>query len=227
MTTYKDEIGYVVSIATGKTLTTATKKEFQVTKPDGTEVNWTATESGTVPGTLVYTTKSGDLDQSGPYLIVAYVEWGTTSNYTSDAMILIVQEPGQGAATYTGSPSTRPIDAVRIELGGTGSLSLLTDDEIQYNLVRANNNPLLAAAFSAETIAGMYAGLIDKSMGNSSVSLSQKAEGWRKKAIALRAQAMSPSLTPRASSSTPGTRKFSLGQHDNISGGSYSITGYI
>jgi len=39
-------------------------------------------------------------------------------------------------------------------------------------------------------------GLVDKSMGNSSVSLSQKAEAWRKKAIALRAQAMSPSLTP-------------------------------
>jgi hypothetical protein len=226
MTTYKDEIGYVVSIATGKTLTTATKKEFHVIKPDGTAATWTATESGTVPGTLLYTTMAGDLDQSGPYLIVAYVEWAT-SNYTSDTIILIVQEPGHGAATYTGSPSTRPIDAVRIELGGTGSLSLLTDDEIQYNLTRANNNPLLAAAFSAETIAGMYAGLVDKSMGNSSVSLSQKSEAWRKKAMALRAQAMSPTLTPRASSSASGARKFSLGQHDNISGGSYSITGYI
>jgi hypothetical protein len=227
MTTYKDEIGYVVSMATGKTLTTATKKEFHVIKPDGTTATWTATESGTVPGTLLYTTIAGDLDQSGPYLIVAYVEWAT-SNYTSDIIILIVQGPGQGAATYTGSPSTRPIDAVRIELGGTGSLSLLTDDEIQYNLTRANNNPLLAAAFSAETIAGMYAGLVDKSMGGSSVSLSQKAEAWRKKSQALRTQALNPSLTPRASSSAPRALKFGIGQHDNISGaGSYSITGYI
>lgn len=56
MTTYKDEIGYVVSIATGKTLTTATKKEFHAIKPDGTAATWTATESGTVPGTLLYTT---------------------------------------------------------------------------------------------------------------------------------------------------------------------------
>jgi len=214
MTTYKDEIGYVVSMATGKTLTTATKKEFHVIKPDGTTATWTATESGTVPGTLLYTTIAGDLDQSGPYLIVAYVEW-STANYTSDAIILIVQEPGHGAATYTGSPSTRPIDAVRIELGGTGSLSLLTDDEIQYNLTRANSNPLLAAAFSAETIAGMYAGLVDKSMGNSSVSLSQKSKAWREKALALRSQAMNPTLTPRASSSAPRKLKFDIGQHDN------------
>lgn len=130
-------------------------------------------------------------------------------------------------STYTGNPATVPVDAVRLELGKETSLDLITDAEIEYNLARANNNIILAAAFSAETIAGMYAGLVDKSMGNSSVSLSQKAEGWRKKAIALRAQALSPSLTPRASSSTAPTRRFGVGQHDNRTGGGYSITGYL
>ena len=130
-------------------------------------------------------------------------------------------------STYTGNPATVPVDAVRLELGKETSLDLITDAEIEYNLARASNNIILAAAFCAETIAGMYAGLVDKSMGNSSVSLSQKAEAWRKKAMALRAQAMSPTLTPRAGSSASGARKFSLGQHDNISGGSYSITGYL
>jgi hypothetical protein len=133
-----------------------------------------------------------------------------------------------GSATYTGSPTTRPIDAVRLNLGMTASLTLLTDSEIEYYLALSGNNPVLAASFGAEAIAGIYAGMVDKSMGNSSVSLSQKAEAWRKKAMALRAQALNPSLTPRASSSTPRPLKFWIGQHDNTSGaGDYSVTGYL
>jgi hypothetical protein len=74
----------------------------------------------------------------------------------------------------------------------------------------------------------MYAGLVDKSMGGSSVSLSQKAEAWRKKSQALRQQALNPSLTPRASSSAPRALKFGIGQHDNTNAmGGYSITGYL
>lgn len=118
-------------------------------------------------------------------------------------------------STYTGSPSTRPIDAVRLELGKTKSLALLTDDEISYNLTRAGDNILLAAAYSAETIAGYFADQVDKSMGGSSVSASQKAEAWRKKAQALMDRAKSPTLTPRASSSrTCAPRRFGVGQHD-------------
>jgi len=119
-------------------------------------------------------------------------------------------------STYTGNPADVPVDAVRLELGRTASLDLITDAEIEFNLVRAGGNTLLAAAFSAETIAGYFAGMVDKSMGGSSVSLSQKAEAWRKKAEALRAQALNPSLTPRAtSSSSSRPLKFWIGQHDN------------
>ncbi len=129
-------------------------------------------------------------------------------------------------STYTGDPANVPVDAVRLELGREASLSLVTDSEIEYNLARASGNALLAASYCAETIAGMYAGLADKSMGGSSVSLSQKAEGWRKKSVALKAMAMSPSITPRASSSAHRALKFGIGQHDNPSSG-YSITGYL
>lgn len=130
-------------------------------------------------------------------------------------------------STYTGNPATVPIDAVRLELGREASLALITDSEIEYNISRANGNTLLAAAYCAETIAGMYAGMVDKSMGGSSVSLSQKSENWRKKAAALLTRATSPTLTPRASSSTPRALKFGIGQHDNPSSSSYSITGYL
>lgn len=118
-------------------------------------------------------------------------------------------------STYTGNPSTRLVDAVRLELGKDQSLDLITDDEITYNLTRSHNNVLLAAAFCAETIASQFVGMVDKSMGNSSVSLSQKSKAWREKALALRTQAMNPTLTPRASSSAPRKLKFDIGQHDN------------
>jgi len=118
-------------------------------------------------------------------------------------------------STYTGDPSHCPIDAVRLELGKEVSLQYLTDDEISYNLSRAGNNVLLAAAYSAETIAGIFADRVDKSMGGSSVSMSQKAEAWRKKAQALMGRAKSPTLTPRASSSrTCAPHRFGVGQHD-------------
>jgi len=117
-------------------------------------------------------------------------------------------------ATYTGDPAHCPIDAVRLELGKEVSLRYLTDDEISYKLSTAGDNVLLAASYCAEVIAGIFADKVDKSMGGSSVSMSQKAEAWRKKAEALLARAKSPTLTPRASSSGSRSHKFGIGQHD-------------
>ena len=224
MTIFKNQVGVSITLDTGIDLTGNTLSQINVIRPDGTTTAWPATVSDT---SLQYTTVEGDLSQAGVYLMIAYVEFHATSKTPGDPYVLEVQETDFSIAAYTNNPTGRPIDAVRLELGKDLSLALLTDSEISYHLGRAHNNAVLAAAFCAETIAGMYASLVDKSMGNSSVSLSQKAEAWRKKAMALRAQAMSPTLTPRASSSASGTRKFSLGQHDNISGGSYSITGYL
>jgi hypothetical protein len=133
------------------------------------------------------------------------VKSGLEDNYMVNEMV---------GSSYTGSPSTCPVDAVRLELGKEISLQYLTDDEISYNLTRAGNNILLAASFSAETIAGIFADKVDKSMGGSSVSMSQKAEAWRKKAEALLARAKSPTLTPKASSSAARPLKFGIGQHD-------------
>jgi hypothetical protein len=103
---------------------------------------------------------------------------------------------------------------------------LLTDNEVAYFLSRAGNNVLLAASYCAESIAGYYADMVDKSMGGSSVSLSQKAESWRKKAAELKYMAMNTSIAPRASSSAPRSPKFSIGQHDNRGSGGYSFVGY-
>ena len=77
-------------------------------------------------------------------------------------------------STYTGDPANVPVDAVRLELGKEKSLDLITDAEIEYQLTMAKGNVLLAASFCAETIAGYYADMVDKSMGGSSVSLSRR-----------------------------------------------------
>ena len=74
---------------------------------------------------------------------MAYVEWGEVSKHPGDPYILIVRIPGYDTATYLSTPATRPIDAVRMELGKEASLALLTDSEITYNLGRANSNTLL------------------------------------------------------------------------------------
>jgi len=211
---YLGAVGVEIALATGQDLTEASKLEFHVLRPNGTTATWPAVGQA-APGSLAYVTQAEDLNLAGAYLIMAYGEWGALSKHIGDPYILIVREPGYDTATYLGTPATRPIDAVRLELGKEASLDHITDNEIAYNLARASNNALLAAAFCAETISGLYAGFVDKSMGGSSVSLSQKAEAWRKKAEALRAQALNSSLTPRASSSGARPLNFWIGQHDN------------
>lgn len=124
-------------------------------------------------------------------------------------------EPEPEESTYTGNPSTVPVDAVRLELGKNKSLTLITDAEIEYHLSQASNNVLVAASYCAETIAGYYADMVDKSMGGSSVSLSQKAKNWHDKAAALMARATGTTITPRATSSQLSRPlKFGIGQHD-------------
>ena len=224
--TFVGAIETEILLSTGQDLTDIEKIEIHVIRPDDTTEDWTATTAAAddkgnpvtpQDGWIRYLTDENDLLPAGRYILQAYLEWGSGGpGHFGELEVLYVYETGAGASTYTGSPSTRPIDAVRLELGRSESLDLINDDEIAYNLVRASNNAILAASFCAESIAGYYAGMVDKSMGNSSVSLSQKAEAWRKKSEALRAQALNSSLTPRAtSSSSSRPLKFWIGQHDN------------
>lgn len=209
-------VGVQIVLATGQDLTEATKLEIHAVKPDGTTVTWVATASPTA-GSIQYTTITGDLVSAGSYYLHSYVEWGSASVHTGQAVLLEV---------LPAPPAWSPIEAVKLELGKGTSVDLLADNEIAYFVSRANGNILLAASFAAESLSGYYADLVDKSMGGSSVSLSQKAEAWRKKAAALKAQATNPSLTPRfTASAPPATLKFGLGQHDNPGLSSSTIVG--
>lgn len=127
-------------------------------------------------------------------------------------------EHRNNASTYTMSPASRAIDAVRLEIGKEVSLKYLTDDEIDYCLVQARGNIILAASYAAEKISGICTDLADKSMAGSSIEWSQRAEAWKKKALELTARAITPLITPQTSSSQARHLKFRIGQHDFSSG---------
>jgi hypothetical protein len=114
--------------------------------------------------------------------------------------------------TYTGNA---PITAIRLEIGKEASKKYFTDEELDYIYYQqGQGNILLTAAYACDKIASMYADAVDKSMASSSVALSQKIEHWRQKAEDLRRRAISPTLTPKFSSSTNRRPRFSMGMHD-------------
>ena len=66
---YIDTIGIVIRVDVVEDITTATDPKLYVRKPDGTEVIWIPSKSGTTH--FEYTTVSGDVDQSGFYRLQA------------------------------------------------------------------------------------------------------------------------------------------------------------
>lgn len=217
MEAYVGQVGVVIEIATGQDLSEATLTRFNVTKPDGTSTTWAATPSDTQ---LSYTTDDDDLDQSGVYLVGAYVEWGAASKHPGDLCILYVRPAGYDVASYSGDPANRVIDAIRLEIDKTKSLALLTDAEITYAYSQGAGNVLLAAAYCCDKIVAQLSSTdyVDRSMAGSSVSLSQLIEWWTRKAEELRRRAMNPSITPRFSASGSRNLKFGIGQHDYYPG---------
>jgi hypothetical protein len=69
---YVDDVGTVVLVDTGSDIQTATTTNLLVKKPDGTEVTWTGTLSGT--DSITYTIVADDFDQAGTYSLQSYVE---------------------------------------------------------------------------------------------------------------------------------------------------------
>lgn len=81
-------------------------------------------------------------------------------------------------ATYTGDPASVPVDAVRLYLGDTVAPFVLTDEEIEFFLANADDEPLSAAALGAGAVAARFAGLMDASVGDVRKSYSQRSKGY-------------------------------------------------
>lgn len=105
--------------------------------------------------------------------------------------------------TYSGNPSATAKDAIRFLIGDTDTNDqLLSDEEIAWVNTEASGtststSDLYDAAYRCcVTIASKLARQADKSIGDLSVKLSQKADGYLKQADALKQLSMRSSGVP-------------------------------
>lgn len=87
--------------------------------------------------------------------------------------------------SYSGDPSSSNQDAVRFAIGDTDSTDqLMTDEEIAYLLT---GSTVTAASIAAcEALAAKFARQVDRSVGNLSLSSSQRAKQFTELAATLR-----------------------------------------
>lgn len=80
--------------------------------------------------------------------------------------------------SYSGDPNLSRLDAVRFLVGDTDiDDQLLSDEEIIY-IEESVSNIYIAGSRASEAIAGKFSRLADKSLGDYSISLSQKASAY-------------------------------------------------
>lgn len=72
---YVGDIGTIIEVDCGENISAATGQKFMVKKPDGTQVDWTASIYGTTK--LRHTTIAGDLSCAGKYYINPYMTLST------------------------------------------------------------------------------------------------------------------------------------------------------
>lgn len=101
--------------------------------------------------------------------------------------------------TYSGDPSSSPLDEVRFLVGDTNPNAFdLSDPEINYTfglvyglvnpVIPANGN-YLPAAYCADSIAAKYKKAADKAVGDLHISYSQMAKQFAEIAVQLRRRA--------------------------------------
>lgn len=98
--------------------------------------------------------------------------------------------------TYSGNPASSPLDEVRFLIGDTNTAAFqLADGEINYNIALVSgsapppNKNFLAASYCAEAIAGQYAKMVDKAVGDLHISYSQLAKQYQGLSLRLRSRA--------------------------------------
>lgn len=93
--------------------------------------------------------------------------------------------------SYSGDPTGNPTDSVRFEVGDTDSTRpMVQDEEIAYALSE-QGGVLWAAAAICSALAGRVARDVDRTMGRTGVSASQRALAFRAQGKALRIRAAS------------------------------------
>jgi len=92
---YINDAGTVLEASTNKTLTGATTLRFEMTKPDGTTVNWNATIKAGDNTVAQYTIQAGDLDQAGVWKGQVYAEWSASQKWHGETFEIEVYNLGE------------------------------------------------------------------------------------------------------------------------------------
>lgn len=91
------------------------------------------------------------------------------------------------ASTYSGDPTTSPVDEVRFLVGDTDPNAwLMTDGEVAYTLRQAGGDPHAAAIRACEGILAKLARCRDETVGSVSISFSQDVAGYQARLATLR-----------------------------------------
>lgn len=135
--------------------------------------------------------------------------------------------------TYSGNPSSTPVDEQRFLVGDVDNdRQLLQNEEIQYWLDKLGpaygDSPLMSAAYLADTIAARFAAEVSQSGDGVNVAADQLQEKFTTLAVSLREQharlagvGAGPYMGINDLTNDPYQRPgwASLGQHDNPEAG--------
>jgi|SRR5690606_16127946 len=93
MALHVGEIGATLEVTVGESLNGLSSAVFAVRKPDGTEVEWSASVVGDEDdGVLEYATVDGDLDQAGVYKLHAKANFANGRQLIGDKATFEVYE---------------------------------------------------------------------------------------------------------------------------------------
>lgn len=203
--------------------------QFVVMDTDGVEI-FRHSASVVSPGTagkVTYQWTTADSDAlNTPGVRFAYFQ-GTQGSDTitfpnNSVLSLLFTTTSSHEYSYSGDPSKRPIDRVRFLIQDTDmSKATFTDSELNFMLAE-EGNAYAAAAMAAETQAGSFASLSDKTVGPLSIRYGDQANRWSKLASSLRARGGRSSGAKAINGNVVRDPLFSIGMHDN--GGSDLLT---
>ena len=82
------DVGTVISLDCGTSVTTATVRKIVVKKPNGVRVQWTAAVD--TETSIKYVVQAGDLDVAGDWQLQAYVEFPAWKGRGSVATLKVI-----------------------------------------------------------------------------------------------------------------------------------------
>jgi hypothetical protein len=119
--------------------------------------------------------------------------------------------------TYSGNPAHSAVDAVRFLIGDTNHCDqLLQDGEIAWVLGQYNNVPMNAAIRCCEVVMSKFSRMCDETVGQVSLSYSQKAKAYRDMRGDLVRRLATEDMTPFAGGISIAADQANINNNDRV-----------